>query len=178
MANAASTPSRSAAPSPSPSPPPLLKDKHIAFVRALDAKRDGLMYHMTEHLRMNGVYWGLCALALLDADDIFSREDVIRYIRSTYDDPEKSPLMDSHILVRTGLPNPFPPAPGGFAPFPGHDSHIHSTLSAIQVLAMKDALDIIDKPAIVKCTLPACHCFPPCPFTFFVSSYGPSLLMS
>lgn len=131
-------------------PPPLLKDKHIAFVRALDSKRNGLMYHMTEHLRMNGVYWGLCSLALLDADDVFSREDVVSFIQSTYDDPSKA-APDRSPIAHAGILDPFPSSPGGFAPFPGHDTHVHSTLSAIQVLALKDAVNVIDKPAVIRC---------------------------
>jgi prenyltransferase beta subunit len=41
---------------------------------------------------------------------------------------------------------------GGFAPHPGHEPHLHPTLSAIQILAMQDSLHLLDVDAIVKCT--------------------------
>ena len=40
---------------------------------------------------------------------------------------------------------------GGFGAHPDHDAHIHSTLSAIQILVMQDALDRVDIPRVVKC---------------------------
>lgn len=45
---------------------------------------------------------------------------------------------------------------GAFTPHPGHDPHVHATLSAIQILATHDALDRLDgkRDAIVQC---ACH---------------------
>lgn len=43
--------------------------------------------------------------------------------------------------------------PGGFGAYPNHDAHILSTLSAIQILAIKDALDVLGerREAIIKC---------------------------
>lgn len=40
---------------------------------------------------------------------------------------------------------------GGFAPHPGHDPHLHSTLSAIQILVMQDSLDCLDKEKVIEC---------------------------
>ncbi|KAF8756038.1 Terpenoid cyclases Protein prenyltransferase [Rhizoctonia solani] len=37
---------------------------------------------------------------------------------------------------------------GGFGTFPGHDAHVLSTLSAIQILVMQNATDKLDKPRI------------------------------
>lgn len=42
---------------------------------------------------------------------------------------------------------------GGFGAHPDHDAHIHSTLSAIQILIMQDALEKVDIPRVVKCTI-------------------------
>lgn len=41
--------------------------------------------------------------------------------------------------------------PGGFAPHPGHDAHLHPTLSAVQILLMQGAMDLLDRDKIVKC---------------------------
>jgi geranylgeranyl transferase type-2 subunit beta len=40
---------------------------------------------------------------------------------------------------------------GAFGTFPGHDAHILSTLSAIQILLMQDALDRLNKDRVTKC---------------------------
>lgn len=40
---------------------------------------------------------------------------------------------------------------GAFSPHPGHDIHLHPTLSAIQILATHDALDLLNKDKIVSC---------------------------
>lgn len=41
--------------------------------------------------------------------------------------------------------------PGGFGAHPDHDAHLLSTLSAIQILTIQDALDRLDVPRVVKC---------------------------
>lgn len=41
---------------------------------------------------------------------------------------------------------------GGFGAHPGHDAHILSTLSAIQILVTQDALDVLDVDRTVRCT--------------------------
>lgn len=49
-------------------------------------KRDELAYHLTEHLRMNGVYWGLTALALMNKTDALPREAMIDWVMSCWDE--------------------------------------------------------------------------------------------
>lgn len=109
----------------SSAPKQLLIPQHIAFVEALDKKRDSLAYHFTTHLRMNGVYWGLTALHILGKPDVLDREALIDFVFSCWNDEL-----------------------GGFGSFPGHDAHVHSTLSAIQILAMKDALGELEKRGV------------------------------
>lgn len=110
----------------------LLIPLHVAFIEALDKKRDSLAYHLTTHLRMNGVYWGLTALEILGRPQVLDRQALIDFVLSCWDDEA-----------------------GGFGSFPGHDAHVHSTLSAIQILAIKEALDELDsrgmRTRIVKC---------------------------
>lgn len=69
---------------------------------------------------MNGVYWGYTALHLLGHPDALSGEDVIRYVLSCQSDS------------------------GGFGPAPGHDAHMLSTVSAVQILATVGALDELE----------------------------------
>ena len=76
---------------------------------------------MTEHLRLNGVYWGLTALHLLDFPDILSRAELIDFV-----------LSCQHEC-------------GGFGAAPGHDAHMLYTVSAVQILVTIDAVDELEK---------------------------------
>ncbi|CUS22794.1 LAQU0S07e00232g1_1 [Lachancea quebecensis] len=96
----------------------LNKEGHVSYIKSLDSKRQDYEYWLSEHLRLNGVYWGLTALCLLDAKDTFNKQEIIEFVRSCWDSKT-----------------------GGFSAFPGHDAHIHTTLSGIQVLATYNALD-------------------------------------
>ncbi|RKP23963.1 terpenoid cyclases/protein prenyltransferase alpha-alpha toroid [Syncephalis pseudoplumigaleata] len=100
--------------------------RHVRFIQELDTKKDDLFYWLSEHLRLNGVYWGLTALALLGQPDALDRSDVIDYI-----------LSCQH-------------ASGGFGGHLGHDAHLSCTLSAVQVLVMLDALDRVDCDKIAE----------------------------
>lgn len=96
----------------------LLVGAHVRFIKRLEQRRDAsLAYHLSAYLRMNGVYWGLTALALMHAADALDRSALIAFVDSCFSEQD-----------------------GGYAPFPGHDAHMLSTLSAVQVLAIVDAL--------------------------------------
>ncbi|TGZ83128.1 terpenoid cyclases/Protein prenyltransferase [Ascodesmis nigricans] len=101
-------------------------EKHVAYIRSLDTRRDSLEYWLTEHLRLSGVYWGLTALCLLGHPDALPRDDTIAFVKSC-----QHPC-------------------GGFGAHPGHDPHLLYTVSAIQILAIEDALDAIDQDAVVS----------------------------
>lgn len=106
----------------------LHKEKHIAYVKSLDTKRDELQYWLSAHLRMNGLYWGLTALYLLGAPEALDHGEVVKFVLSCYDAES-----------------------GGFAAHPGFDAHILHTLSAVQVLFTVDALDKLpDRARTVK----------------------------
>ncbi|CRG91249.1 protein geranylgeranyltransferase type II [Talaromyces islandicus] len=96
-------------------------DKHVAYIKSLDTRRDELEYWYTEHLRMNGVYWGLHALHLMDHPETLPRQETIDFILSCQTDN------------------------GGFGAAPGHDAHMLYTVSAVQVLVIIDAVDELDK---------------------------------
>ncbi|KAL4254163.1 Geranylgeranyl transferase type-2 subunit beta [Abortiporus biennis] len=100
---------------------------HVKYIQSLGENKDDLTYHMTAHLRMNAIYWGLTALIVMGHKDALNREEMIDFVLSCWDDQA-----------------------GGFGAHPDHDAHIHSTLSAIQILTMQGALDKLDIPRVTK----------------------------
>ncbi|KAI4188289.1 MAG: hypothetical protein L6R41_002240 [Letrouitia leprolyta] len=79
----------------------LVIDKHVHYIQNLDKQRqDELEYWLTEHLRLNGVYWGLMALHLLRHPDALPRQETINFV-----------LSCQHTN-------------GGFGAAPGHDAHM------------------------------------------------------
>ncbi|BEJ13839.1 hypothetical protein CspHIS471_0310130 [Cutaneotrichosporon sp. HIS471] len=108
-----------------PAATPLDVPLHVKYIQQLDEKKD-LAYHLTEHLRLNGVYWGLTALCIMGHKDALPRDAMIDYVMKCWDD-----------------------SAGAFGAHPGHDAHIHATLSALQVLIMQDALERVDAERVV-----------------------------
>ncbi|KAI5291463.1 hypothetical protein KEM52_000164 [Ascosphaera acerosa] len=95
--------------------------QHVAYITSLNTRTDRLDYWLTEHLRLNGVYWGLTALHLLGQPGALDRAETVRFV-----------LACQH-------------EDGGFGAAPGHDAHMLYTVSAVQVLATVDALDELEK---------------------------------
>ena len=91
---------------------------------------------MTEHLRLNGVYWGLNALHLLGHPEALSRDQTIEFVLSCQNQD------------------------GGFGAAPGHDSHMLYTVSAVQILTTINALPELNRPGfggpeqVGKCEFP------------------------
>lgn len=98
----------------------LYVDKHVSYIQSLDTRKDELEYWLTEHLRVNGLYWGLTALHLLGHPDALPRNQVIDFVLSC--------LHES----------------GGFGAAPGHDAHMLYTVSSVQILATLDAFDELE----------------------------------
>ncbi|PHH78297.1 hypothetical protein CDD80_7105 [Ophiocordyceps camponoti-rufipedis] len=109
--------------------PGLAIEAHVKYIQSLDTRKDELEYWLTEHLRLNGVYWGLTALHLLGRPDALPRAETIDFVLSCQHDS------------------------GGFGAAPGHDAHMLSTVSAVQILAMVDALDELDTRGPGKATV-------------------------
>ncbi|KAK5736671.1 Rab geranylgeranyltransferase [Elasticomyces elasticus] len=99
----------------------LVVDKHVAYIQSLDTRRDELEYHLTEHLRIGGIYWGLTALHLLGQPDALPRDGLVEYVLSC--------LHES----------------GGFGAAPGHDAHILYTGYSVQILTMIDGFDALEE---------------------------------
>ncbi|KAL8800569.1 MAG: hypothetical protein Q9182_005080 [Xanthomendoza sp. 2 TL-2023] len=99
----------------------LVVEKHVKYIQDLDKRKDELEYWLTEHLRLNGVYWGLTALHLLGHPEALPREQTIDFVLSCQHEN------------------------GGFGAAPGHDPHMLYTVSAVQILVTVDALDELDR---------------------------------
>ncbi|KAJ3211422.1 hypothetical protein HDU67_004551 [Dinochytrium kinnereticum] len=111
-------------------PPAFHLDAHVKFIVELDTKKDELEYWMSEHLRLNGVYWGLTALALMKSETALGRDDLIAYVLS---------CQTKEAMLK-----------GSFGGHVGYDGHLLYTLSAIQILVTLDALDRIDTHKVVE----------------------------
>ncbi|KAH9792968.1 Geranylgeranyl transferase type-2 subunit beta 1 [Citrus sinensis] len=98
----------------------LAADKHVKYIISVEKKKDSFESVVMEHLRLNGAYWGLTTLDILGKLDAVDEEDVISWILKCQDES------------------------GGFAGNIGHDPHVLYTLSAVQVLALFDKVDILD----------------------------------
>ena len=106
-------------------PPLFARAAHMRFVKSLETATETFEYYVTEHLRMSGVYWGLCAMELMEAGDEMDRAAIVEWV-----------LECQHPC-------------GGFGGNVGHDPHVVYTCSAIQILALCRALDRLDEPAPV-----------------------------
>lgn len=92
----------------------LLKEAHIKYILEQDS-HTSYEYWLSEHLRLNGIYWGVTALVVLKEVPQLPKSKVLEYVLSCWDEKY-----------------------GGFGSFPGHDAHILSTLSAIQLARIYD----------------------------------------
>ncbi len=115
-------------------------EPHVKYIQSLDSvrppplsltpptntpqRRDELEYWLTEHLRLNGLYWGLTALHLLGRPDALPRNETIDFVLSCQTES------------------------GGFGAAPGHDAHLLYTVSAVQILAEVDAFDELEKRGV------------------------------
>ena len=64
----------------------LLKDKHVESIIKLSNEKDSLKYYLTEHLRINGIYWAVTSLALLNRLDALDRLETIKFVRSCWNE--------------------------------------------------------------------------------------------
>lgn len=119
----------------------LAADNHVKYIQSLDTKKDDYNYWLTEHLRLNGVYWGLTALHLLGQPEALPRSDTIDFVLSCQHEN------------------------GGFGAAPGHDAHMLSTVSAVQILVMLDAVNDLETRGKGVAKVGRCTCHRCCIFT-------------
>ncbi|GAX76230.1 hypothetical protein CEUSTIGMA_g3674.t1 [Chlamydomonas eustigma] len=107
----------------------LLDNKHAEFIRGytkLWENTDKIEFVATEHFWMSGMYWGLSALHLLGHENDVEEEAIISWV-----------LSCKH-------------SSGGFGGSPRNDPHLLYTLSAVQILALYNKLDLLDSEEISK----------------------------
>lgn len=133
----------------------LVTNAHVTYIQSLDTRKDEYDYWLTEHLRLNGVYWGLVSLHLLGRPDALPRDETIDFV-----------LSCQH-------------PSGGFGAAPGHDAHMLSTVSAVQILTMLDAVGDLEtrgkgngKAQVGKCEYRATASFSFSPPLFLRSEHA------
>ena len=102
-------------------------EKHVQYILLVEKRKDDFESVVTEHLRMNGAYWGLTTLDLLGKLEIVDQDEVVSWVMECQHES------------------------GGFGGNIGHDPHIVHTLSAVQVLALFDKLNVLDIDKITNC---------------------------
>lgn len=124
---------------------------HVQYIEGLASKIDNPSSYegaVTEHLRMSGIYWSLTALSLLvSAEDADKRMNLASGdLRSSTED-QKPSIIDFVFKC-------FDKKSGGFGGNKMQDGHILYTLSAIQILALADALEderfLMMKPKVIS----------------------------
>lgn len=78
--------------------PPLNIPLHVKYIQQLDEvslrdrprnsreQKKDLAYHLTAHLRLNGVYWGLTALSVMGQPEVLDRAAMIDYVMECWDE--------------------------------------------------------------------------------------------
>jgi geranylgeranyl transferase type-2 subunit beta len=105
-----------------------LYDKHVEYIKKISNDKESFEYVVTQHLRMSGVYWGLTAMCVLGCDikKEMNSDYIVEWVMSCQHES------------------------GGFGGNNDHDAHILYTLSALQILALCNELDRIDKDLIAN----------------------------
>jgi prenyltransferase beta subunit len=66
------------------------------------------MYHLTSHLRLNAVYWGLTALCVMKHKDALDREELLDFVMSCWDEKAGTQyLLTFASILNILLPNHF-----------------------------------------------------------------------
>lgn len=145
----------------------LLSDLHVSYIKCLDEvnlkfifflsfsrsqfldvqKTETLEYSMTEHLRISGAYWGLTAMALMKKLSEMDSNKAENWVLKCQ---HPCGLPDIALMFVDGSRN-WKSFSGGFGGNENHDPHILYTLSAVQILALFDKLDLVDADKIAAC---------------------------
>mmetsp|Transcript_4835 Transcript_4835/g.7227 ORF Transcript_4835/g.7227 Transcript_4835/m.7227 type:complete len:156 (-) Transcript_4835:687-1154(-) len=103
-------------------------EAHKQFIKNHDKdKAEDFGYWLFEHLQVSGFYWGLSAMALFSALEEMPKDEILGFVSKCFDESS-----------------------GGFGGSIGHDPHLLYTLSAVQVYALFESLDLLNKDAIAK----------------------------
>ena len=101
--------------------------KHELYIMKKASDVSSFEYMVMQHLRMSGVYWAATASMLMGRAKLFDEFKINDWVMSCYDENT-----------------------GGFRGNIGHDVHLLYTLSAVQLLAMSDSLDLVDSERVLS----------------------------
>lgn len=118
-------------------------------------KKDDFEALVIEHLRMNGAYWGLTTLDLLNKIGAIDVDAVVSWVMECQDKDcgkfvthnKRSFFCGRCVMHLKSVIS------GGFAGNLGHDPHLLYTISAVQILALLDRLDVLDIEKVSDCIL-------------------------
>lgn len=63
----------------------LLVPLHVKHILRLSSNTTSLAYHLSTHLRLNGVYWGLMALELMGRGEELKEDELVEFVMSCWD---------------------------------------------------------------------------------------------
>ena len=96
---------------------------------------------------MNALYWACLSLYIVDASLLMTKKlSVIEYVLSCLNEDGRARPMEVTRLTRIHAM-----FVGGFSQYPGGDSHLLATLSAIQVLKIFDCISMLPKKPVIDC---------------------------
>jgi geranylgeranyl transferase type-2 subunit beta len=103
--------------------PEFVREKHIKYLIGLDKTRDAeaIGFYQNEHLKLPGGYWCVGALSLLKEIYWERKDEIVKFVKACQ-------------CLQTG----------GFGGNVGHDPHITTSLYALLIMAMFDAVDQIN----------------------------------
>ena len=121
--------------------PPFHQAKHTHYVETLADQLDGSFEGaLTNHLRLSGVYWSVCTMFLLCGDDLEKVNDKMGLISA----------KDGKESIVDWVASCYDEKTGAYGGDTGQEGHVLYTLSALQILAMADCLDRVDKQKVVQ----------------------------
>lgn len=106
--------------------PSLQLAKHADFLASYGDDKNDYEFCMTEYLRMSGIYWSLTAMDIMGKLDRMDRTGILEFIKKCQHEN------------------------GGISASIDHDPHLLYTLSAVQILCLYDALDVVNTEKIVQ----------------------------
>ncbi|KAI3380595.1 hypothetical protein SNEBB_002950 [Seison nebaliae] len=116
-----------------------VREKHLNFLLGFGSEHSIFDCRITEYLRLNGFYWTLTCAELLNCDKNIERKKI------EGDDLLRIPLESDEIIK---LVNECRNEDGGYGAAPNNDSHLLTTLSAVQIAVTYGKLDDLDIDAI------------------------------
>ena len=128
------------------SPPPFYHSLHVEYIRTLASKIDSPTSYegaVTEHLRMSGIYWSITALSLLVSNDEVDRLMNLTSANkngSNEEENKKEEGKKKRPSIVDWVFTCYDASTGGFGGNQNQDGHILYTLSALQILALANAL--------------------------------------